>query len=157
MWRLILLVATAGAFVLSATISAPVPVSDYVFVQDTERTVYIVRGNSYLAGKLDAKGNFLQLGEYRFDNREVSIPFDRILNQTTVASKEVFEFRSGRLIRGHLMQNGKFLPAKGSAAISFLAYNYDPRGTPIWNLPGYFKLREKNQDPQTTAHASPKN
>jgi hypothetical protein len=53
-------------------------------------------------------------------------------------SEEVYEYRSGRLIKGTLQKTGNFVPELGSKVLDFK--DYDPHGRRrIYNLPGVLK------------------
>jgi hypothetical protein len=57
--------------------------------------------------------------------------------------KNVYEFRSGRLIKGEIDAKGYFIPEIGSKVIDFKDYRYRKDGPRIWNLPGRFEKRIK--------------
>jgi len=69
------------------------------------------------------------------------IPATELLNGRP--EKNVYEFRSGRLIKGELDAKGHFIPEIGSKVIDFKDYHYRPDGPRIWNLPGRFEKRTK--------------
>jgi hypothetical protein len=57
-------------------------------------------------------------------------------------TEEVYEFRSGRLIKGTLHKTGNFVPELGSKILDFK--DYDPRGRRrIYNLPGVLRPGEQ--------------
>jgi hypothetical protein len=117
------------------------PVQDdrYIFVQDTNRTIGIYRGGFVLVGKFDARGNFIQRLLYA---REATPDLgDATIIRFTEPAK-VYEFRSGRLIKGDMLPSGAFVPEVGSKVIPFEDYIPGPKALPIWNLPGYFKKVE---------------
>jgi len=57
--------------------------------------------------------------------------------------KNVYEFRSGRLIKGEINAKGYFIPEIGAKVIDFKDYHYRKDGPRIWNLPGRFEKRIK--------------
>ena len=66
----------------------------------------------------------------------------KVEGQKATDPEEVYEFRSGRLIKGMLQESGNFIPELGSKIIDFKDYvpNRQPR---IYNLPGVLKPIEK--------------
>lgn len=129
-----------GAMILSQRSVAvdPIP-GKYVFVENTDRWVSIVRGEWFLIGKLDKSGDFIH--EFKFktsDSTSAGIPVATSLNSTGPNSKKVFEFRSGMLIPGEIRKEGNFVPEAGGKMIEFKDYKYSPSEIPIWNLPGRF-------------------
>jgi hypothetical protein len=50
----------------------------------------------------------------------------------------VYEYRSGRLIKGVIDTKGYFVPDLDGKVIEFKDYKYKPGGIHIWNLPGEF-------------------
>jgi hypothetical protein len=57
-------------------------------------------------------------------------------------TEEVYEYRSGRLIRGTLHMSGNFVPELGSTVLDFK--DYDPLGDRrIYNLPGVLRPAKK--------------
>ena len=116
----------------------------YVFVPDTDRWVEREFGRTSSIGKLDAEGNFTPGTEYVNQPRGQSrsgVRIAELLN--TRAEKNVYEFRSGRLIKGELDAKGNFIPEVGSKVIDFKDYHYRLGGPRIWNLPGRFEKRTK--------------
>jgi hypothetical protein len=106
--------------------------------------VEVVHGRTSSIGKLDAAGNFLPEPEWLNQSRHQAssgIMPAELLNGR--AEKNVYEFRSGRLIKGDLNQNGYFVPEVGSRVIDFKDYHYREGGPRIWNLPGRFEKRTK--------------
>src|SRR5436190_18239805 len=86
----------------------------YEFVPDTERWVALRNGLSFTIGKLDKKGNFLP------DRRWVNLrgasysggPPATMLNSPD--DEPVYEFRSGRLVKGRIDKEGSFVPDLGA-------------------------------------------
>jgi hypothetical protein len=119
------------------------PMPKYRFVEDTSREVAVYRGEFVLLGKLDRYGEF-QLESKNLKN-STSLPQWRqiAINPPTPAGKKVYEFRSGRLIKGEIKDDGSFVPDLGSKVIEFKDYTYDPEGIQIYNLPGRFVEQEK--------------
>jgi hypothetical protein len=50
--------------------------------------------------------------------------------------EDVYEYRSGRLIKGILYASGNFAPEKGSKVLNFKEYDRDKSDRRIYNLPG---------------------
>src|SRR5204862_8342563 len=85
----------------------------YDFVPNTERFVAIARGTSLFIGKLDSAGNFTQ--DCRWVGLKVGqklgrLPAMELLTLRTLGSESVYEYRSGRLIKGELDKEGNFIP-----------------------------------------------
>jgi len=110
---------------------------NYVFVPDTDRWVEVRHDLTSSIGKLDTAGSFLPFPNWQ--DRPKASP--EILNWR--AEKNVYEFRSGRLIKGELDAKGYFIPEIGSKVIDFKDYHYRKDGPRIWNLPGRFEKRIK--------------
>jgi hypothetical protein len=107
---------------------------EYVFVEDTDRLVVIVRGELLLFGKLDQRGEFLEQSRLKRGG-PLSVPGE-ILNPPTEKPVPVYEFRSGRLIKGVLDTKGYFVPDLDAKVMEFKDYRFGPKEIPIWNLPG---------------------
>ena len=120
------------------------PNERYVFVENTNRWVVIIRGEWQLIGKLDKNGDFIQDKKYK-KGQGGSRPSSVLINSSGHASKskKVYEFRSGALIPGEIQPDGQFVPQVGGKIIPFKDYNYSPTATPIWNLPGVFLTEEE--------------
>ncbi len=108
-------------------------------------------------GHLDAQGEFIPdyslpivsrdglLGSPRKDPTDLhrpwryyTLPFDGAWGRTEVDKEEVYEYRSGRLIKGTLQKTGNFVPELGSTILDFK--DYDPLGRRrIYNLPGVLR------------------
>lgn len=108
----------------------------YVFIQDTNRTVCIHRGDLRLLGKLDEFGEFHQ--EVSFEFGPYSGPLYHGLGSNTFHPSKIYELRSGMLIPGMMRIGGRFIPEPGGEIIRFKDYQYSPNAIPIWNLPGKF-------------------
>jgi hypothetical protein len=111
-------------------------------------------------GHLDAQGEFIPdyslpivsrngiLGAVRKDPTDLhrpwryyTVPFDGAWGRTEVDKEEVYEFRSGRLIKGTLQKTGNFVPELGSTILDFK--DYDPHSRRrIYNLPGVLRRAE---------------
>jgi hypothetical protein len=114
--------------------------SEYVFVPDTERLVEIWRGGYVLIGKLDANGDFLEDPSLRH-KRNVLLSPRPVAELIDGNPGPAYEYRSGRLIKGEIREDGSFVPEAGSTVIQFTDYRYSPSAIPIWNLPGRFVKR----------------
>lgn len=58
-------------------------------------------------------------------------------------TEEVYEYRSGRLIKGTLHKTGNFVPELGSKILDFKEYNPATDNRRIYNLPGVLRRVEK--------------
>jgi hypothetical protein len=131
-------------------LTGPVPPAsdEYVFVSDVERPVGLRRGDLILKGRLDPAGNFVQTESGSLTMGGSAVRVYKVINLSPPGGppKRVYEFRSGRLIKGEISATGDFVPEVGSKIIKFEEYKYSPDAPPIWNLPGYFKKVEKAKD-----------
>lgn len=146
---------TSAVVFLSAALALPMsdrpalpdpPKGRYVFVQNTDRYVGIIRGNWHLVGKFDANGEFFQdMKLKKGQGYSAGIPPHGIINSSGHAtlSRKVYEFRSGVLVPGEIRPDGYFVPEAGGKIIRFKDYQYSPTATPIWNLPGVFVTEEE--------------
>jgi hypothetical protein len=117
---------------------------DYVFIQDLDRLVEVCHGLTTSVGHLNKDGRFLprdglkrQKGQAYSSNAEWIEPLNMF------PEKNVYEYRSGRLIKGEIDPNGDFIPEKGAKVLDFKDYHYRKDGPRIWNLPGRFEKRTK--------------
>jgi len=117
---------------------------EYKFVEDTTLWVNVIQGDVESIGKLDAAGNFIPDKRYlrtlKKGQPASSIPPCTLIN---FAQKEVYEFRSGRLIPGDIDDDGNFIPTIGGRITDFKDYRYTPKAPKIYNLPGKFVKKEK--------------
>jgi hypothetical protein len=113
----------------------------YEFVPDTDRFVMLRHGDACSIGKLDGKGNFLP--DPRYVNLRgaylSAIPPCTLINSR---GDSVYEFRSGRLIRGKIDKDGSFVPDLGTKVIRFEDYKPE-KDLRIYNLPGKFVPKKK--------------
>jgi hypothetical protein len=119
----------------------------YRFVPNTDRWVALrYDTESYRSssiGKLDKKGNFLP------DRRFVDVRGPGLSGAPPRVSlnanddEPVYEYRSGRLIKGRIDKGGSFVPDLGEKVIRFEDYKPGEDTTRIYNLPGKFVPREK--------------
>jgi len=130
------------SLVVSLAVSTPLPPEpNYQFVEDTTRFVGIERGKALVIGKLDRGGNFT--ADPRWQGLTVGQPLSRVppfqvLNFRRPGWIHVYEYRSGRLVKGELDDQGNFVPDLGSKVIDFKDYRYRSDGIMIYNLPGRF-------------------
>jgi hypothetical protein len=108
----------------------------YVFKPDTDHFVSFLRGQFYLTGKLDSHGEFHFHSAFRV-NAPRSIGNIPARGLGTIGP--VYEFRSGVLIPGEMLIDGRFIPEVGGKIILFADYVYTPEARYIWNLPGWFE------------------
>jgi len=116
------------------------PPERYVFVENTDRWVGVIRGEWLLVGKLDKNGDFVH--EHKLKKGQGTsrgIPPFTLLNVTGPTPRKVYEFRSGVLVPGELRPEGNFVPEAGGKVVRFADYQYAPGATPVWNLPGVFE------------------
>jgi hypothetical protein len=66
------------------------------------------------------------------------MPKAKPINIWTGTRVKCYEFRSGRLILGETLEDGRFVPEIGSEVIDFKDYKYSPSAIRIYNLPGSF-------------------
>jgi hypothetical protein len=115
----------------------------YVYEQDLTRIVALERLGLFYLGHLDAAGNFIE--DITFEPFRVNAPYSgphfRELNWPRTKTEKVYEYRSGRLIRGRWSEDGNFVPDLGSKVIEFGEYRYSPNAPRIYNLPGRFVLK----------------
>src|ERR1700687_4722718 len=110
----------------AAALLASEETDDYVFVPDLESWVEMVHDKTTSVGHLDAAGNFLPMPGWvnkpRGQARSVIDRKIEILNWSP--EKNVYEFRSARLIKGELDVKGYFVPEIGAKVIDFKEYRY---------------------------------
>jgi hypothetical protein len=87
----------ALALALPAAPAPPPP--EYEFVPRLPLNVVMIRGEDYVPGRLDSAGNFIETPGGR---RKRSDPYSGLqpLNSSRDLNEPVYEYRSGRLIRG---------------------------------------------------------
>ncbi len=121
----------------------------YEYVEDTSRGIGVERHQMLLLGKLDAAGNFNQdprAQVFKAGTKLTGGAFE-IINSRGPGREHVYEFRSGRLIKGELDKEGNFVPDLGSKVLDFKDYRFKKKDPVyIYNLPGYFK--EKKEKPE---------
>lgn len=122
---------------------------DFIFVEDLNPYVALIRDRSFILGHLDSEGNFLPSG--KLEKYAVGQPFSgpafRELNSVPTASSSmrVYEFRSGRLIPGVIQKSGNFVPDLDGKIIAFKDYKYSMTAVPIYNLPGTFVKKKEEK------------
>ena len=142
----VFLFAAGGLLMPYSPVFPDPPKERYVFVENTNRWVGVIRGEWHLIGKLDTNGDFVhQLKLQAGQPWSAGIPAHGIINSSGDArkAKKVYEFRSGVLIPGEIQPDGRFVPEVGGKIIPFKDYEYSPTATPIWNLPGVFVTEEE--------------
>lgn len=127
--------------------------STFVYIQDLSRRVGVYSGGDLLIGRLDSNGALLveihDVGAKSFTR----LPIYQLITPSTIeGTRAVYEFRSGRLIKGHMLNGGRFIPDLGSLVLDFAEYKFSRNAIPIYNLPGYFREVKKdvNDDRPTT-------
>jgi hypothetical protein len=136
----------------------PAPIAaeeyEYVFQLDLTPLLGIVRDGKCWLGHLNDSGDFVpDHSEHLPQGFKAGQPFSSVslftfLNFPKIITGEsVFEFRSGRLIKGVLHQDGRFVPDVDSKVIDLKDYLKDYRPGPgevrIYNLPGRLALKKK--------------
>jgi hypothetical protein len=144
--RSLLWAGTCAFIVFTQLTHAEQPGGDeYMFVAHRERYLIAYLKPWYLIGQLDADGDFTFLGKYNEIGADPKHPFP-VINAFGPNPKAVYEFRSNRLIKGTMRQDGTFLPDLDSKVTRFEDYKYGPEAAPIWNLPGYFMHKDKLEE-----------
>jgi hypothetical protein len=130
--------------VASSAAESPAAPDEYMFVPDTGRLVclYVAKKGWLLNGTLDAEGDFILAVQKHGPKEPLQIPQYPVLNNHRLWTKTVYELRSGRLIKGVMVDGGVFVPGVGSKVIKFEDYKYSPTAIPIWNLPGSFQKKD---------------
>jgi hypothetical protein len=134
----------AGVPVLRA--APPPPSDDLIYVVDTDRWVSLVHGSTYSIGKLDRTGRFIpdpRWLDLKLNAGASAIPPHTFLNRHPGPA---YEFRSERLILGTIAENGEFIPEIGSKVIALKDYRPGPNSVPIYNLPGAFVKKDKQDE-----------
>ena len=127
----------------AAGVSRPPAADEYVFVEDTDRTVIIIRGGSVYEGKLDRRGEFL--GKLTGKLTDTTPLRGDIIARGGAKAVPAYEYRSGRLIKGVIDVEGNFVPDVGVKVTDFKDYRYAPDAPRIWNLPGRFEKKNPNK------------
>jgi hypothetical protein len=136
--------------------AAPVPPGIYEFVPDTARWVEVRRKERdqeyWSLGKLDAAGNFAADNAYLNQTGPATNLPPGVVRLNPRPTGPVYEFRSGRLVRGRIDDNLNFVPEADSKVVSFQEYSYGSRDSrlgpeplPIWNLPGTFQKKDPDK------------
>jgi hypothetical protein len=115
----------------------------FEYIQNLKPLVSVQRNGMEYLGHLDAAGNFVPDSSrkpFPVGSLRHSAPSYRMLNfPARRPIEEVFEFRSGMLIRGVLTMAGEFIPDEGVAVSAFKDYDYKTNSRRIYNLPGSFE------------------
>jgi hypothetical protein len=122
----------------------------YEYRQDLKPYVGILRQGLVTLGHLDAKGNFIPLPRVEpIDPRKpFSGPGYTVINKPARLNEPVYEFRSGRLVKGKLTEEGDFVPDEGGKVISLGDYRYGKEAPRIYNLPGSFVEQKGGATPK---------
>lgn len=111
---------------------------EYEFVLDTDQFVLVNRtAGRFSIGKLDPAGNFVP--DKRWLMLEPGAVSGVPPTKGITLRGPAYEYRSGRLVKGELDEDGNFLPEIGSKVLDFKDYRYSDKALRIYNLPGYFK------------------
>jgi len=95
---------------LLLVVSTSDDLDDYVFVQDTNRLVEVCFGTTIRQGYLDKDGKFSARGRtFQKGQVQSSIsPAEVGVSLNLFPEKNVYEYRSERLIKGEINEDGKF-------------------------------------------------
>lgn len=118
----------------------------FEYVENTAAFVGMQRGKTVLLGKLDHAGNFLRdcaSPPLRLGSGQSGAPPYELINFRRPGRIHVYEYRSGRLVKGALDNDGNFVPDVGSQVIDSKDYHYNKGALHIYNLPGKFVPRKK--------------
>lgn len=118
------------------TLAGDPPSPQYKFVEDISRHVSLLSGDAIMYGHLDRRGNFVPRFSLRAGSGGSGLPPSQLINGSF--GSQVYEFRSGRLVKGIIEKGGRFVPNLGTEIIDFKEYKFAPDAIPIYNLPGYF-------------------
>jgi hypothetical protein len=119
------------------------PDQEYEFVSDPGIRINYEWGNVVRVLVIDAKGGVRT--EKEVDALHAFGTIGRSPVGTVIKIEKPFkayEYRSGRLILGSMTMTGDFVPEAGSTVRKFEDYKFG-RDPWIWNLPGYFRPKEK--------------
>jgi hypothetical protein len=89
-------------------------------------------------GHLDRNGSFWPNPAVPVRGFSAGIRHMNTINEPKHKNEEVYEYRSGRLIKGNLDEDGNFIPVLGSTVTDFKDFQYSPKCPRIYNLPGEF-------------------
>ncbi len=107
--------------------------------------VGMLRNGFTIFGELDRAGNFHPFRNVAplKGNMPYSGPGYRRLNFPLRENEPVYEFRSGRLIKGTLDKEGNFIPALENAVMEYKDYREGKDVPRIYNLPLHLIPKEK--------------
>ena len=140
----LLLSASLLILVSGRTAASDPPKQKYVFFENTDRWVSVIRDGWVHIGKLDKNGDFVADFMWK-KGQEKSLTPTTTLNSFASAwnPQNMYEFRSGMLIPVALQPDGRFVPEAGGKIVPFKDYEYSPTANTIWNLPGVFLKEEQ--------------
>ncbi len=126
-------------------------VQEFDYVVDPKEWIVMRRSGLRYYGHLDSAGSFIphpKMKAYAPD--EVIITGDKTMardaNRPRNGEQEtVYEYRSGRLIRGILNRDGDFIPELDCEVLSFDKYVYSQKALRIYNLPGQFRPKGQSK------------
>ncbi|HZU39191.1 MAG TPA: hypothetical protein VFA18_24915 [Gemmataceae bacterium] len=144
----------AAALICSVAVAAVCPGqsadSGYTFVQDLRPRYMMDYDDTVVWGHLDAAGNLVpDPGEAVNGAGGFGLTTARqfvYLTRPTKPNEVVYEFRSGKLIPGTIDIVAHFVPTVGAKVIDFKHYHYGQDARRIYNLPGRFVKRTKDND-----------
>jgi hypothetical protein len=120
-------------------VAAPAPAIEYIFVPEPNKRAK----HMWVDGRLDA-GTIDSTGEFHMTGHE-DPPNDHYGPFVMYHPKPIraYEFRSGKLVPGTLMPEGKFVPEPGAKVIWLEDYKPERGFVYIWNLPGTYMRKDK--------------
>jgi hypothetical protein len=141
---------TAAAYAVGAPSSrvpgATAPPIAYVFVPVPGMRAAYMWADWYVhIGTLDADGEFHEQEKLYFWNKKEFVGKDMPGEKRYREATKVYEFRSGRLVFGTMMPDGKFVPDVRARALWLDEYRLE-EDPPIWNGPGYFIRKDKFEE-----------
>ena len=113
---------------------------DYVFKEDTSRWVLRLQNGTLAVGQLDDAGDFVERV------KDPPLPVYNKPLEGKGREDDVYEYRSGALIKGRLLDTGNFQPEADSTIISFKDYRFGKDDRRIYNLPGRFVEKDMKKD-----------
>jgi hypothetical protein len=139
----------AQTIVVPSLLLTGVAARRYVYVPNLAQRVQKKQDNRLLFGLLNENGDFILYASYP-KNSVSRMPKAKPINTWTGTRVKCYEFRSGRLILGETLEDGRFVPDIGSEVIDFQKdYKYSPSAIRIYNLPGSFvEVNPKTEKPK---------
>lgn len=120
---------------------------------DLTHLVALVRGYRFWLGHLNPDGDFVPdfdnpTAGFRIKHVPAGLPAFTYLNKPSRDGEPVYEYRSGRLIKGVLWEDGTFVPEIGSQVIGLKEYRPGTGWPRIYNLPGRLVPKKAGRGPR---------